>query len=247
VPPNQSLKLTEPAVDDFAARRWTDLGVSDWNVRATNYMAAAVRRRQLSSGPLGRKKEELLMKQFSIFSVCLLLFLASCKNGSPTSTNDGTIVLFKSSFDSSSSPSSSGWSLSDSSLIAFSTDVPPNGGKYSIVLESSNVSDPRATAKIALPSGNHIYRLSIWAKSITPDGATGLFPPRANFAVIESKILGPVGFANVSDSVWTEYSVTDTLTTQAGDSAEIILMPAQYGNLKENQTYFDLCEFEEIK
>jgi len=24
-PPNQSLKLTEPAVDDFAARHWTDL------------------------------------------------------------------------------------------------------------------------------------------------------------------------------------------------------------------------------
>jgi hypothetical protein len=24
-PPNQSLKLTEPAVDDFAARCWTDL------------------------------------------------------------------------------------------------------------------------------------------------------------------------------------------------------------------------------
>jgi len=24
-PPNQSLKLTEVAVDDFAARRWTDL------------------------------------------------------------------------------------------------------------------------------------------------------------------------------------------------------------------------------
>ena len=26
VRPNQSLKLTEVAVDDFAARRWTDLG-----------------------------------------------------------------------------------------------------------------------------------------------------------------------------------------------------------------------------
>ena len=46
--PNQSLKLTEPAVDDFAARRWTDLGASDWHVRATNYMAAAVRRRSLA-------------------------------------------------------------------------------------------------------------------------------------------------------------------------------------------------------
>ena len=46
--PNQSLKLTEIAVDDFAARRWTDLGASDWNVRATSYMAAAVRRRSLA-------------------------------------------------------------------------------------------------------------------------------------------------------------------------------------------------------
>ncbi len=26
-PPNQSLKLTEPAVDDFAARCWTDLAL----------------------------------------------------------------------------------------------------------------------------------------------------------------------------------------------------------------------------
>ena len=46
--PNQSLKLTEIAVDDFAARCWTDLAASDWNVRATSYMAAAVRRRSLA-------------------------------------------------------------------------------------------------------------------------------------------------------------------------------------------------------
>jgi hypothetical protein len=46
--PNQSLKLTEVAVDDFAARCWTDLEASIWNVRATNYLAAAVRRRSLA-------------------------------------------------------------------------------------------------------------------------------------------------------------------------------------------------------
>jgi hypothetical protein len=45
---NQSLKLTEPAVGDFAARCWTDLGASDWNFRATSYFAAAVRRRSLA-------------------------------------------------------------------------------------------------------------------------------------------------------------------------------------------------------
>jgi len=49
---NQSLKLTEPAVNDLAARCWTDLAAADRHVRATNYRAAAVRRRQLSSGPL---------------------------------------------------------------------------------------------------------------------------------------------------------------------------------------------------
>jgi len=46
--PNQSLKLTEGAVDDFAARCWTDLGAFDGNVRATNYMELAVRRRSLA-------------------------------------------------------------------------------------------------------------------------------------------------------------------------------------------------------
>ena len=47
-PPNQSLKLTEPAVDDLAARYWTDLATADRHVRATNYLAAAVRRRSLA-------------------------------------------------------------------------------------------------------------------------------------------------------------------------------------------------------
>ena len=46
LPPNQSLKLTEPAVDDFAARleRFT-FGPE---VRATAFLAAAVRRRSLA-------------------------------------------------------------------------------------------------------------------------------------------------------------------------------------------------------
>ena len=48
LPANQSLKLTEPAVDDFTARCWTDLGTSDENVRAMNCFAAAVRRRSLA-------------------------------------------------------------------------------------------------------------------------------------------------------------------------------------------------------
>ena len=58
---NQSLKLTEPAVNDFAARQYAGHDMISRYVRATNYMELTVRRRQLSSGPLGGAKRILQM------------------------------------------------------------------------------------------------------------------------------------------------------------------------------------------
>jgi len=46
--PNQSLKLTEPAVDDFAARQYAENDMNSKYVRATKYLTAAVRRRSLA-------------------------------------------------------------------------------------------------------------------------------------------------------------------------------------------------------
>ena len=46
--PNQSLKLTEVAVDDFAARQYAENDIINRYVRATNYMELAVRRRSLA-------------------------------------------------------------------------------------------------------------------------------------------------------------------------------------------------------
>ena len=46
--PNQSLKLTEGAVDDFAARQYAENEVISRYVRATDYMELAVRRRSLA-------------------------------------------------------------------------------------------------------------------------------------------------------------------------------------------------------
>ena len=46
--PNQSLKLTEPAVDDVAARQYADNVMISRYVRAANYMEPAVRRRSLA-------------------------------------------------------------------------------------------------------------------------------------------------------------------------------------------------------
>ena len=48
LPANQSLKLTEPAVDDFAARQYAENDMISRYVRAMNYMELAVRRRSLA-------------------------------------------------------------------------------------------------------------------------------------------------------------------------------------------------------
>ena len=45
---NQSLKLTEGAVDDFAARQYAENDMISRYVRATDYMEQAVRRRSLA-------------------------------------------------------------------------------------------------------------------------------------------------------------------------------------------------------
>jgi hypothetical protein len=46
--PNQSLKLTEIAVDDFAARQYAENDMISRYVRAMNYMEQTVRRRSLA-------------------------------------------------------------------------------------------------------------------------------------------------------------------------------------------------------
>jgi len=46
--PNQSLKLTEIAVDDFAARELAENEMINRYVRAMNYMELTVRRRSLA-------------------------------------------------------------------------------------------------------------------------------------------------------------------------------------------------------
>jgi hypothetical protein len=48
LPPNQSLKLTEIAVDDFAARQYAENDMIIRYVRAMNYMELAARRRSLA-------------------------------------------------------------------------------------------------------------------------------------------------------------------------------------------------------
>jgi hypothetical protein len=48
MPPNQSLKLTEPAVDEFAARQFAENDTINRYIRAMNYKQIAARCRSLA-------------------------------------------------------------------------------------------------------------------------------------------------------------------------------------------------------
>jgi len=47
--PNQRFKLTEPAIDDFAARKYAKIETKSEYVRAANCMELTVRRRSLTA------------------------------------------------------------------------------------------------------------------------------------------------------------------------------------------------------
>ena len=49
VRPNQRLKLTEPAVDECAARQFAENDMINRYVRAIEHMAGAIRRRSLAA------------------------------------------------------------------------------------------------------------------------------------------------------------------------------------------------------
>ena len=66
---------------------------------------------------------------------CSLLVSCSGDNGlGPASPYLGTNLLLNGSFEENGMPSLRAWSLywSDTNTVSFSSDVPPNGGRYSV-------------------------------------------------------------------------------------------------------------------
>jgi len=179
------------------------------------------------------------MKQIRIVPVLFLLLLASCKSESPTSSGTGAIVLLNSSFESDGMPSDSIWSIPPPPLSGFSTDVPPNGGKYSIFIEAGNPGQ-NALASLALPQGMHVFRLSIWAKTTAVTGyADLLFVPAYSSNDLRKRI-------EIPDTTWHQYSLDDTLTAQSGDSIRVVLS-AGIGEVIFSLAYFDLCKLEQLQ
>jgi hypothetical protein len=179
------------------------------------------------------------MKSICIFPALLLFLLASCKSENPTTANGGPTVFLNSSFESTGTPSSDGWTISSSPMGGFATDVPTNGGNYSIFLQASNPGGS-ATINIALPFGVHLFRFSVWAKTGSVAGHADLvYVP----SVGQSMRLYQI---DVPDTTWRQYSIVDSLPSQTGDSIKVVLS-AGFSELIFSRTYFDLCKLEQIQ
>ena len=179
------------------------------------------------------------MQVIRYFSFLFILVLPSCKNQSPTTINTVSTILLNSSFESGGSPSSDGWTISSSPMGGYSTDVPPNGGTYSIFLEASNPGGS-ASIKIALPQGAHIFRFSVWAKVTRLTGRAEIDFVHAIDQTIYFKQI------DIPDTTWREYSIYDTLSVSSGDSLKVFLSPG-FSELIASRTNFDICKVEQIQ
>ena len=178
------------------------------------------------------------MKNSIILLLIVFASLYGCKKDSqiPTGQSEDKNLIVNSSFEMNGIPSYQGWQFWSNvrSSPAFSDDVPPLGGEWSIVLSVGDRTGANLQTKVAAPVGGNRYKLSVWAKS---KGDRGIAQLISNKAI--RKTIG------IQDSVWGYYEVTDSLVTVQGDSLEVLLDAGTTYSFA--QSYFDLSRLEIVK
>jgi hypothetical protein len=179
-------------------------------------------------------------KLVSIFAVIILflMFTSGCTNEENSVNPPSGIAILNTSFEENGFFSAEGWTLpllSDSS-----TDVPTNGGKYSLLLES--VSPPEVFAEIKVPvlSQYNNYKLSFSSKS------TGGVYGRAILSLLRNGFTIKSQNKAVNDITWHSYTIIDTFNVAAGDSF-LVQLSAGTSQLLPGKTYFDLCTLEAVE
>jgi|GEM_PF-681538 len=185
---------------------------------------------------------------YVIISGVCLFFLGCSKSEiiTPASTGGGNL-LANPSFENSEIPSLMGWyqSYTDTSILHFSSDVPPGGGKYSVSITNGWGPLPPLMTTVIPPSGTHRYQLSVWSKILPQDfprfsttGGMDIIHKTKDSLIYRKR-------DTFSDSVWAQHFLTDTITSAAGDTLFISLFAGQT-QWSSGRTLFDLVAFKEL-
>jgi hypothetical protein len=182
----------------------------------------------------------MTQRQLSLcLSAAIAIAMYSCKKAGSTVVEPpeppiGTNLIGNYSFEVNKTPSLQGWVTTDTSAIGFSSDTPPNGGTWSIYIETTMQPGAEVQTAIAMPQGTYRYRLSTWAKRNNFGG--GVF-------LIFNKAIRK--FLPIEDTTWTLCTINDTLTTVVGDTV-IVALTGGGSELIAGRTYFDICKFERL-
>lgn len=182
------------------------------------------------------------MKYETTFILLVALTALSCKD-TVTNPTSGINLISNSSFDLNGTPSLQGWTVSDTSGVRYSTDIPQGGSGYSIVLGAQWFAPwPNGSIFVGIPTQNgpHRYRLSNWGKKINISGGVFIYlnRPTGNSSQF-------IAALPVVDTLWTFYSRTDTITTIISDSL-FINISGGGTEIASGTTYFNTCKFEKL-
>jgi len=183
-------------------------------------------------------KYKLLKKFFFLFT--LLIFLFSCADEETTAPTEENLLL-NTSFENNGNFSTVGWSLPGSSNS--SNDVPPNGGNYSLKLQSNSPPEEFAFIKVPVKTQYSINKLTFWAKS---NGVTSNIPGKAVLSLIRNKSEIKSRSILVDQITWQTFSIQDTFNVAEGDSF-IVKFSGGINQLLSANAYFDLVQLQGIK
>jgi hypothetical protein len=195
-----------------------------------------------------------MISRISILTTLLCILIVGCKKDQPTQpTNsiDQPNLITNGSFESNGIPTMQGWNMiwpPDSSQlrhIRYSTDIPPNGGAWSIVVDSLYKSRIRLATYVDLPQVNHKYKLSFWAMAQNLSTDVSLMVTGKGWLVSSGK------FVAVTDSVWKKYTITseylDSAYQEVPDSIRVfqIMLSIDYNPINYGKANFDLIKLEQ--
>ena len=142
-------------------------------------------------------------------------------------------TLIFTSFESGGYASMSNWISPGPPIVKFSTDVPPNGGNFSIFLKAREIGAYVYTTVPAL-DGTHNYRLTFWSKSTEDPGSLQIYLKQDGNKVNKQREV-------IRTVEWTSFTIETEFTASAGDSIEVMLVGSLY-TIPQGFNYFDLIK-----
>lgn len=178
-------------------------------------------------------KKRLLLPLFILLLFALLLFRCSDSIIIPANENN---LIPNPSFEKNGESTAVYWFVNFPSLVHFANDTPPNGGNWAITIDVLWGIGNDVISTVKIPEGTHIYKFSFWSKYFVKPGY-------ADLSLVTADSIFIINHFQINNDVWTNYSMTDTITSNFGDSLRIILSGG-FSNVAPGNTFFDLCTLE---